>query len=146
MKLHEMTYNEGARRERKRLGRGAGSGTGGTAGKGHKGQNARSGGGVAIGFEGGQTPLYKRIPKRGFTNFTRKVYGIVNVESLNKFEDGSTVTIEMLLNTGLVKKQLDGIKVLGTGTLEKKLTVQANKFSKTAVEAIEKAGGKVEVI
>lgn len=146
MKLHEMQYNEGARRSRKRIGRGAGSGTGGTAGKGHKGQNARSGGGVAIGFEGGQTPLYKRIPKRGFTNFTRKEYGIVNIESLNKFENDTVVTKEILLATGLVKKELDGIKVLGTGNLEKKLTVQANKFSKSAIEAIEKAGGKVEVI
>ncbi|MFI3283508.1 MAG: 50S ribosomal protein L15 [Erysipelotrichaceae bacterium] len=146
MKLHEMQYNEGARRDRKRIGRGHGSGNGKTAGKGHKGQNARSGGGVALGFEGGQTPLYKRIPKRGFTNFTRKEFGIVNVESLNKFEDGTTVTIEMLLASGLVKKELDGVKVLGSGSLEKKLTVCANKFSKSAKEAIEKAGGIVEVI
>ena len=146
MKLHELKYNEGARRNRKRIGRGAGSGNGGTAGKGHKGQNARSGGGVAIGFEGGQTPLYKRIPKRGFTNFTRKVYGIVNVESLNKFDENTVVTKELLLASGLVKKELDGIKVLGEGTLNKKLTVCANKFSKSAKEAIEKAGGKVEVI
>ena len=146
MKLHELKYNEGARQNRKRIGRGAGSGNGGTAGKGHKGQNARSGGGVAIGFEGGQTPLYKRIPKRGFTNFTRKVYGIVNVESLNKFDENTVVTKELLLASGLVKKELDGIKVLGEGTLNKKLTVCANKFSKSAKEAIEKAGGKVEVI
>ena len=146
MKLHELKFNEGARTVRKRVGRGAGSGNGGTAGKGHKGQNARSGGGVAIGFEGGQTPLYKRIPKRGFTNFTRKVYGIVNVESLNRFDDETVVTVDMLLNSKLVTKKLDGIKVLGSGTIEKKLTVCANKFSKTAVEAIEKAGGKVEVI
>ena len=146
MKLHELKYNEGARQNRKRIGRGAGSGNGGTAGKGHKGQNARSGGGVAIGFEGGQTPLYKRIPKRGFTNYTRKEYGIVNIESLNKFDDGTVVTKELLLASGLVKKELDGIKVLGEGTLSKKLTVSANKFSKSAREAIEKAGGKVEEI
>lgn len=146
MKLHEMTYNEGARSVKKRIGRGQGSGTGKTAGKGNKGQNARSGGGVSIGFEGGQTPLYKRIPKRGFTNFTRREYGIVNVESLNKFEDGTTVTIEMLISTGLVKKELDGVKVLGSGSIDKKLTVCANKFSKSAQAAIEKAGGKVEVI
>ena len=146
MKLHELKYNEGARQNRKRIGRGAGSGNGGTAGKGHKGQNARSGGGVAIGFEGGQTPLFKRIPKRGFTNYTRKEYGIVNIESLNKFDDGTVVTKELLLASGLVKKELDGIKVLGEGTLSKKLTVSANKFSKSAKEAIEKAGGKVEEI
>ena len=146
MKLHELQYNEGARRERKRIGRGQGSGTGKTAGKGNKGQNARSGGGVAIGFEGGQTPLYRRIPKRGFTNFTRKEFAVVNVESLNKFEDGTTVTPEMLIATKLARKELDGIKILGAGELTKKLTVQANKFSKTAVEVIEKAGGKAEVI
>lgn len=146
MKLHELKSNEGARSSKKRIGRGPGSGTGKTAGKGHKGQNARSGGGVSVGFEGGQTPLYKRIPKRGFTNYTRREYGIVNVESLNKFEDGTTVTKEMLISTGLIKKELDGIKVLGQGLIEKKLTVCANKFSKTAQAAIEKAGGKVEVI
>lgn len=146
MKLHELQYNEGARRERKRLGRGQGSGTGKTAGKGHKGQNARSGGGVAIGFEGGQTPIFKRIPKRGFTNFTRKEYAIVNVESLNKFEDGAVVTVEALMNAGLVKKLLNGVKVLGNGVIEKKLTVKVHKCSKTAQESIEKAGGNVEVI
>lgn len=146
MKLNELQYNEGARREKKRIGRGQGSGTGKTSGKGNKGQNARSGGGVAIGFEGGQTPLYKRIPKRGFTNYTRTEFSIVNVESLNKFEEGTTVTVEMLVNAGLVKKQLDGVKVLGNGVVEKKLTVQVNKCSKAAQESIEKAGGKVEVI
>ncbi len=146
MNLHELKYTEGARRERKRIGRGHGSGNGKTAGKGNKGQNARSGGGVALGFEGGQTPLYRRIPKRGFTNFTRKEYTIVNVESLNRFEDGTVVTVEMLISTKLARKQLDGIKILGVGELTKKLTVQAHKFSKSAVEAIEKAGGKVEVI
>ena len=146
MKLHELEFNKGSRKNRKRIGRGAGSGNGGTAGKGHKGQNARSGGGVAIGFEGGQTPLYKRIPKRGFTNFTRKEYGIVNVESLNKFDDGTIVNVDILLNSGLVKKELNGIKVLGNGELNKKLTVIAHKFSKSAKDAIEKSGGKVEVI
>ena len=146
MKLHEMKYTEGARRSTKRLGRGAGSGLGKTAGKGHKGQNARSGGGVRLGFEGGQTPLARRLPKRGFTNFTRKEYAIVNVEQLNKFENGAVVTPELLVEMGMVKKVLNGIKVLGEGELEKALTVKANKFSKSAVEVIEKAGGKVEVI
>ena len=146
MKLHEMKYTEGARKSRKRLGRGNASGTGTTAGKGHKGQNARSGGGVRLGFEGGQTPIARRLPKRGFTNFTRKEYAIVNVEALNRFENGTEVTPELLIETGLVKKELDGIKVLGQGDLEKALTVKANKFSKSAVAVIEKAGGKVEVI
>lgn len=146
MNLNEMKYNDGARRETKRLGRGQGSGQGKTAGKGHKGQNARSGGGVAIGFEGGQTPLYKRIPKRGFTNFARKEYAVINLSDLNKFEDGATVTPEILKEAGIVKKQLNGIKVLGKGTLEKKLTVKCNKISASAKEAIEKAGGNVEVL
>lgn len=146
MNLHEMKYNDGARKDIKRLGRGQGSGQGKTAGKGHKGQNARSGGGVAIGFEGGQTPFYKRMPKRGFTNFNRKEYGVVNIEKLEKFDDGVVVTPELLKQCGIVKKQLDGIKVLGTGTLTKKLTVKCNKISATAKAAIEKAGGKVEVI
>ena len=146
MKLNELKYNDGSRFNRKRVGRGQGSGTGKTAGKGTKGQNARSGGGVSLGFEGGQTPLYKRIPKRGFTNFNRKEYAIVNVSALNKFEDGTEVTIELLINAGLVKKSLNGVKILGDGELEKKLTVKANKFSESAVESIEKAGGKVEVI
>lgn len=146
MKLHEMKYTEGSRSVSKRIGRGHGSGTGKTAGKGQKGQNSRSGGGVRLGFEGGQTTLARRLPKRGFTNFTRKVFGIVNVESLNCFEDGVEVTPVMLLETGLVKKELDGIKVLGTGVLEKKLVVKANKFSKSAIASIEKAGGKAEVI
>ena len=129
-----------------RRGRGHGSGNGKTAGKGHKGQNARSGGGVRLGFEGGQTPLARRLPKRGFTNFTRKEYAIVNVASLNRFEDGTEVTPELLIECGLVKKELDGIKVLGEGALEKKLTVKANKFSKSALATIEQAGGKAEVI
>jgi len=147
MKLHELKYVDGARKANvKRLGRGHGSGLGKTSGKGHKGQNARSGGGVAIGFEGGQTPLYRRIPKRGFTNFTRVEYAIVNVEMLNRFEDGVEVSPVVLKSAGLVKQELDGIKILGNGTLEKKLTVKANKFSKTAIAAIEKAGGTVEVI
>ncbi len=146
MKLHEMKYNDGAREDRKRLGRGQGSGQGKTAGKGHKGQNSRSGGGVAIGFEGGQTPLYKRIPKRGFTNFARREYAVVNLEQLNKFEDGVTVTPELLKQSGLLKKSLDGVKVLGNGKLEKKLTVKCHKVSQSAKEAIEKAGGSVEVL
>ena len=146
MKLENLQYTEGSRFVSKRIGRGQGSGNGKTAGKGHKGQNARSGGGVALGFEGGQTPLYKRIPKRGFTNYTRKEYAIVNVARLNVFEDGATVDFETLKAAGLLKKQLDGVKVLGCGELTKKLTVKANKFSATAKESIEKAGGIVEVI
>ncbi len=146
MNLNELKYNEGARHSTKRLGRGQASGQGKTAGKGHKGQNARSGGGVAIGFEGGQTPIYKILPKRGFTNFNRVEYAVVNLSDLNRFEEGSTVTPELLKETGLVKKQLDGIKVLANGSLEKKLNVKCNKISKAAQAAIEKAGGKVEVI
>ena len=125
---------------------GQGSGLGKTSGKGHKGQNARSGGGVAIGFEGGQTPLFKRTPMRGFTNFTRKEYATINVGELNKFEDGAVVNFEILKNAGLLKKELDGLKVLGEGKLEKKLTVQAKKFSKSAEKAIVEAGGTAEVI
>ena len=146
MKLHELKYNEGARQDRKRIGRGHGSGNGKTAGKGHKGQNARSGGGVALGFEGGQTPLFKRIPKRGFKNVNRVEHAIVNVSSLNVFEDGTEVTIEMLLEKRIIHKTLDGVKILGQGELEKKLVVKANVFSKSAVEIIEKMGGKAEVI
>ena len=146
MKLHELKYTEGARQDSKRLGRGQGSGQGKTAGKGHKGQGARSGGGVALGFEGGQTPIYRRIPKRGFTNVNRVEYAIVNVEQLNRFEIGVEVSPELLIEAGLVKKEYNGIKILGVGTLEKKLTVKAHKFSKSAVTLIEQAGGKVEVI
>ncbi len=146
MKLHEMQYTEGARSNAKRVGRGHGSGNGKTAGKGHKGQKARSGGGVRLGFEGGQTPLARRLPKRGFTNFNRKEYAIVNVESLNRFDAGTEVTPELLVESGLVRKELDGIKILGQGELEKSLTVKANKFSKSAVTVIEQAGGKAEVI
>ena len=146
MKLNEMKYNKGARHVTKRLGRGQGSGQGKTAGKGHKGQNARSGGGVAIGFEGGQTPFFKRMPKRGFTNINRLEYAIINLSDLNKFEDGANVTPELLKETGLVKKQLNGIKVLGNGKLEKKVNVKCNKISESAKAAIEKAGGTVEVL
>lgn len=146
MKLNELNYQDGARKSSKRVGRGHGSGLGKTSGKGHKGQNSRSGGGVALGFEGGQTPLFKRIPKRGFTNYTRKEYAIVNVENLNVFEDDVVVDFEALKAVGLLKKGLDGVKILGQGELSKKLTVKANKFSKSAKAAIEKAGGKVEVI
>jgi large subunit ribosomal protein L15 len=146
MKLHELQVVEGARHSRKRVGRGTGSGHGKTACKGHKGQNARSGGGVRPGFEGGQTPLFKRLPKRGFTNVNRKDYAVVNVEDLNVFEKDSVVTIENLQEKGLVKKVYDGVKVLGAGKLEVALTVKANKFSKAAEEAITSAGGKIEVI
>lgn len=146
MKLHELKYTEGARRESKRIGRGHGSGNGKTAGKGHKGQNARSGGGVRLGFEGGQTPLYRRIPKRGFTNFNRIEYAIVNVDALNAFEAGTNVTPELLIETGLVGKELNGVKILGNGELTVSLNVKAHKFSKSAVEMIEKAGGTTEVI
>ena len=146
MKLHELKATEGARFTSKRIGRGQGSGLGKTSGKGHKGQNARSGGGVAIGFEGGQTPLFKRTPMRGFTNFTRKEYATIHVGELNKFEDGAVVNFEILKNAGLLKKELDGLKVLGEGKLEKKLTVQAKKFSKSAEKAIVEAGGTAEVI
>lgn len=146
MKLNELKATEGARSTKKRIGRGLGSGNGKTSGKGQKGQNSRSGGGVAIGFEGGQTPFFKRMPKRGFTNFTRKEYAIVNVEDLNKFEDGDTVDFAAVKAAGLVKKELDGLKVLGNGKLEKKLTVKAAKFSASAKKAIEEAGGTAEVL
>ncbi len=146
MKLHELKATEGARFTSKRIGRGQGSGTGKTSGKGNKGQNARSGGGVAIGFEGGQTPLFKRTPMRGFTNYTRKEYATINVGDLNCFEDGTVVNFEILKNAGILKKELDGLKVLGEGKLEKKLTVQAKKFSKSAEKAIVEAGGTAEVL
>ena len=139
-----MNYN--ARKARKRVGRGTSSGSGKTSGRGQKGQNSRSGGGKKPGFEGGQTPLFMRIPKRGFTNYTRKEYAIVNLDGLNQFDEGTVVTPELLIETGLVKKELDGIKVLGNGELEKALTIKAHKFSKSAVAAIEAAGGKTEVI
>ncbi len=146
MKLHELVANEGARHSRKRVGRGTGSGHGKTSCRGHKGQNSRSGGGVRPGFEGGQTPLFKRLPKRGFTNVNRKEYAVVNVADLNIFEAGTVVTIENLQEKGLVKRLYNGVKVLGTGKLEKALTVKANKFSKTAETAITSAGGTIEVI
>lgn len=146
MKLHELKPAEGSRHERKRKGRGIGSGNGKTAGKGHKGQNARSGGGVRPGFEGGQTPLARRLPKRGFTNINRKEFAVVNLDALNRYEDGTEVTPELLIETGLVKKALAGIKVLAKGNLEKKLTVKAHKFSSAAEEAIKAAGGQTEVI
>lgn len=147
MKLHELSPNPGSVSSRKRVGRGPGSGLGKTSGKGHKGQNARSGGGVRVGFEGGQLPLFRRLSKRGFNNYEfRTVYATVNVSDLNRFEDGTTVTPELLIETGLVKKELDGIKVLGNGELTKKLVVKANAFSETAKAKIEKNGGKAEVI
>lgn len=146
MKLHELKPAEGARKEPKRKGRGIGSGNGKTAGKGHKGQNARSGGGVRLGFEGGQTPLFRRLPKRGFTNINRKDYAIVNLDTLNRFEDGTEVTPALLIETGIVSKEKAGIKILAKGNIEKKLNVKANKFSSTAKEAIEAAGGTTEVI
>jgi large subunit ribosomal protein L15 len=146
MKLHELKPAEGSRQERKRLGRGIGSGQGKTAGKGHKGQNARSGGGVRLGFEGGQTPLYRRLPKRGFTNISRKEYAVVNLDALNRFEEGTEVTPELLIETGVVSNEKAGIKILAKGNVEKKLTVKAHKFSSAAKEAIEAAGGTTEVI
>jgi large subunit ribosomal protein L15 len=146
MKLHELKPTEGSRQEPKRKGRGIGSGNGKTAGKGHKGQNARSGGGVRLGFEGGQTPLFRRLPKRGFTNINRKEYAVVNLDVLNHFEDGTEVTPELLIESGVVKSVKAGIKILASGNIEKKLTVKAHKFSSAAKEAIEAAGGKTEVI
>lgn len=146
MKLNELKYTEGSRPKRNRVGRGTSSGNGKTSVRGQKGQGARSGGGKKPGFEGGQTPLFMRLPKRGFTNVNRKEYAIVNVESLNAFEPNSVVDLEVLMNAGLVKKSLDGLKILGNGELKVALTVKANKFSKSAVEAIEAAGGKTEVI
>ena len=145
MKLHTMS-SKAPRQNRNRVGRGPGSGNGKTSGRGQKGQNSRSGGGVRLGFEGGQTPLARRLPKRGFTNFNRKEYAIVNVETLNRFEEGTTDNVAVLLEKGIIKKELSGLKVLGNGELTKKLTVEAVKFSKSAKEAIEKAGGKAEVI
>ena len=146
MKLHELQSTEGSRHSDYRRGRGIGSGNGKTAGKGHKGQNSRSGGGVALGFEGGQMPLWRRLPKRGFKNVNRVQYAAVNVGDLNKFEDGTVVTPALLVESGLVTKEYDGVKILGGGELSKKLTVQANKFSASAEKAIVAAGGKAEVI
>ena len=148
MKLHELSPAEGSVKDNFRKGRGTGSGNGKTAGKGHKGQNARSGGGVRPGFEGGQLPLYRKLPKRGFHNKFAKVYEIVNVEDLNKFENGEVVDLAALLAKGIVRKgenQIDGIKVLGEGELTKNVTVKAAVFSASAKEKIEAAGGKTEV-
>ena len=146
MKIHELTPAPDSNKAVKRIGRGHGSGNGKTAGKGHKGQNARSGGGVRIGFEGGQMPLVRRIPKRGFNNIFATKYAIINVSDLNKFTDGTVVDTELLVAAGLVKKVNDGVKVLGNGDLTAKVTVKAAKFSKSAIEKIEKAGGKAEVM
>ena len=147
MKLHELKPAAGSKKAPKRVGRGTGSGLGRNAGKGEKGQNARSGGGVRPGFEGGQMPLYRRLPKRGFTNARFKVeYAVINMTDLNRFDNGAVITPELLKEMGLVKNQLSGIKVLGNGTLEKKVTIKAHKFSAKAVEQIEKLGGKAEVI
>ena len=146
MKLHELTPAEGSARDSFRKGRGTGSGNGKTAGKGHKGQNARSGGGVRPGFEGGQLPLYRKLPKRGFNNSRfAKVYAIVNVDALNVFEDGAVVDLDALMAKKIVRKANDGLKILGNGELTKKLTVKATVFSATAKEKIEAAGGKIEV-
>ena len=146
MKLHELSPAEGSAKAAWRKGRGPGSGNGKTAGKGHKGQNARSGGGVRPGFEGGQLPLYRKLPKRGFNNAKfAKVYAIVNVEALNVFEDGAVIDLDALLAKKIVRKANDGLKVLGNGELTKKLTVKATVFSATAKEKIEAAGGKIEV-
>lgn len=147
MKLHTIYQPEGAVKSKKRVGRGIGTGLGKTSGKGHKGQNARSGGGVRPGFEGGQLPLFRRLPKRGFSNAPFKTeYAIININDLENFEDGAVVTPELLKEMGIIKKQLSGVKVLGDGELTKKITVKASKFSKTAIEKIEKIGGKAEVI
>lgn len=147
MRLHELEKNVGATKRRKIVGRGRGSGLGKTSGKGQKGQNSRSGGGVSAVFEGGQSPLFRRLPKRGFNNNQfRTFYAILNVEDFNRFENGTVVNPTLLKETGLVKSQLDGIKVLGNGKLEKKITIQAHKFSKQAIEKIEESGSKFEVI
>lgn len=144
--LSNLWRHPGANRARKRVGRGPGSGHGKTAGRGNKGQKSRSGYSRKIGFEGGQMPLYRRIPKRGFTNIFRKEYAILNLCTLNRFEDGAIVTPQLLVETGLVKDMKSGLKVLGAGKLEKKLTVKAHKFSQSACEAINAAGGSIEVI
>ncbi|MCR1898649.1 50S ribosomal protein L15 [Irregularibacter muris] len=146
MKLHELKPAQGSTKKNKRKGRGTATGLGKTAGRGQDGQRSRSGGGVRIGFEGGQMPLSRRLPKRGFTNRFKKEYAIVSLEELNRFEDGTEVTPALLIETGLIKKELDGVKVLANGELERKLTVKVHKVSKSAAEKIEAAGGKVEVI
>lgn len=146
MKLFELAPSEGSVKSRKRVGRGHGSGSGKTSGRGHKGQNARSGGGVRIGFEGGQMPIYRRLPKRGFTNIFAKEYAEIKISDLNKFAADSVVDAAALKEAGIIKKVCDGIKVLGNGELNVKLTVKAQKFTETAKQKIEAAGGKVEVI
>lgn len=146
MKLHELKPAPGSQTAPKRLGRGTGSGLGKTSGKGHKGAKARSGGGKGPGFEGGQMPYTRRVPKRGFTNIFSKEYATVNVERLDIFEDGAVVTVESLMSAGIIKKTLDGVKVLGGGELTRKLTVKADKFTESAKEKIEALGGKAEVI
>lgn len=146
MKLHELKPVEGARNKRNRVGRGMSSGNGKTSGRGHNGQKSRSGGKIGLTFEGGQLPLFRSIPKRGFTNINRKDYAIVNVSALNRFDNGTEVTPELLIESGIVKNEKSGIKILGNGNLEKKLTIKAHKFSSSAVEAIEQQGGTHEVI
>ena len=146
MKLNELKATEGSRRNRKRVGRGTSSGYGKTSGRGQKGQLARSGGKTRLGFEGGQMPLYRRMPKRGFNNINRKEYAIINLNDLNKFEAGSEVTIDSLKEAGIVKKELAGVKLLANGKLDFKLTVKVNKVSESAKKAVETAGGTVEVI
>ncbi len=146
MKLHELSKPIGSTKNPKRKGRGTATGQGKTAGRGMNGQNSRSGGGVRLGFEGGQMPLYRRIPKRGFKNVFKKEWSIMNVSDLNSYEEGTVITPELLKADGKVKQVTAGVKILGNGELEKKLTVQANKFSKAAIEKIEAAGGKAEVI
>ncbi len=145
MKLHELKPSQ-AKKERNRVGRGMSSGNGKTSGRGHKGQKARSGGGVRPGFEGGQMPLFQRLPKRGFTNINRKDFAIINLETLNSFDEGTEVTPELLLETGTISNVKSGVKILGNGKLEKKLTVKAHKFSASAKDSIEAAGGQTEVI
>jgi large subunit ribosomal protein L15 len=146
VKLHEIQAPPGANKRTKRVGRGPGSGHGKTSTRGHKGQKARSGGGVRPGFEGGQMPLQRRLPKRGFTNIFKKEYAIVNIQDLNIFDDGTEVTIELLQDVGMIKGVKDGVKILGNGELEKQLTVKAHRFSKQAEEKISARGGKAEVI
>jgi large subunit ribosomal protein L15 len=146
MKLHELKPAEGSTKDRKRIGRGVGSGWGKTAGRGNKGHNARSGGGVRPGFEGGQMPLHRRLPKRGFTNIFKKVMAVVNVSDLSRFEPGTVVDAASLIRTGLVKGQMDGIKLLGQGDIDIALTVKINAISRSAKAKIEAAGGTVEVI
>ena len=146
MRLHDLRPAEGSTKSKKRVGRGTGSGLGTTAGRGANGQNSRSGGGVRPGFEGGQMPLFRRIPKRGFHNKFKKQWTVINIEILNEFEDGTEITPEVLLQTGVVSKLSYGLKILGDGELNKKLTVKANKFTQSAINKIEAAGGKAEVI